>query len=129
MTTWKVFGSRRLILRCDPDICLEGLIKITKHLNQDILSPGPSFEPGTSRIRNRSDNHSTTMFGYSEWRREASSYIHPASHKSFILLCGYKLMGQSVYWILGLYLHHTFRYAYMFSTVGSLLQSASKCTS
>jgi hypothetical protein len=37
-------------------------MKTTKNLNQRIRSPGPRFEPGTSRIRNMSVNHSTTTF-------------------------------------------------------------------
>jgi hypothetical protein len=44
-------------------IRLEGLRKTTKNLNQDSLSPRPRFEPGSSRIRSRSANHSTTTFG------------------------------------------------------------------
>jgi hypothetical protein len=34
-------------------------------LNQDSRSSGPRIEPGSSRIRSRSVNHSTTMFGAS----------------------------------------------------------------
>jgi hypothetical protein len=51
-----------LILRYYPRIRLEGFKKITKDLSQYSRSPG-RVEPGTSRIRSRSVNHSTTKFG------------------------------------------------------------------
>jgi hypothetical protein len=35
-----------------------------ENLSQDSRLPGPRSEPGTSRIRSRSVNHSTTMFCY-----------------------------------------------------------------
>jgi hypothetical protein len=49
---WKGFGTKRsgIILRCYPDIPLEGLRKAMKNFNYDIRSPGPKIEPGTSRI-------------------------------------------------------------------------------
>jgi hypothetical protein len=40
-----------------------GLKKTTKNLNHHSRSPGPRFEPGTSQIRSRSVNHSTTTLG------------------------------------------------------------------
>jgi hypothetical protein len=55
-------SGRGLILRYYPGICLEGLRRTTKDLNQDSRSPGPRFEPGTSRIRSSVINHSTTTF-------------------------------------------------------------------
>jgi hypothetical protein len=61
-----VESGRGQILRYYPGIRLEGLQKTTKNLNQDRGSPGPRIEPGTSRIRSRSVNHSTTTFGV--WR-------------------------------------------------------------
>jgi hypothetical protein len=65
MVNWKGFG-RKLSwpnFWYYPVIRLDGLRKTTKNLNQDSLPPGPRFEPGTSRIRSRSVNHSTTTFG------------------------------------------------------------------
>jgi hypothetical protein len=55
--------GRGLVLRFCSGVCMEGLRKTTKNLNQDSRSPVPRFEPGTSRIRNRSVNRSTTTFG------------------------------------------------------------------
>jgi hypothetical protein len=62
---WKdlVGSGQGLTLRYHPSISLEGLRKTTKTLNKDSRSPGPRIEPGTSRIRSRSANHSTTSFG------------------------------------------------------------------
>jgi hypothetical protein len=51
-----------LILRYYPGISMEGLRKTTKNLSQDSRSPGPRFDPGTSRTRSRRVNHSTTNF-------------------------------------------------------------------
>jgi hypothetical protein len=42
---------------------LEGLNKTMKNLNQDSRSPGPIFEPGTSRIQSWIVNYSTTTLG------------------------------------------------------------------
>jgi hypothetical protein len=52
-----------LLLRYYPGIRLEGLRKTTKTLNQDSRSPGTRIECGTSRIRSRGINRSTTTFG------------------------------------------------------------------
>jgi len=49
------------ILRYYPGICLEGLRKITKNLNQDSWLPEPRFEPRTSRMWSRSINHCQFM--------------------------------------------------------------------
>jgi hypothetical protein len=43
-------------------IRLEGVRKTTKKLKQDSWSPGPKFEPETSRIRSRSVNNSAMTF-------------------------------------------------------------------
>jgi hypothetical protein len=43
-----------------PSIHLKGLRKTKINLNQDSRSPISRFKPGTSRIRGRSVNHSTT---------------------------------------------------------------------
>jgi hypothetical protein len=51
-------SGRNLISRYCPSICLEGLNKTTKKPKSRQPVPGPRFEPGTSRILNRSVNHS-----------------------------------------------------------------------
>jgi hypothetical protein len=51
-----------LILRYYPSIHLEGLRKTTNNLNHDSWSPGPRFEPRTSRILSRSVNHSRGIY-------------------------------------------------------------------
>jgi hypothetical protein len=59
-----VVGSGRgVILRYYPGIRLEGRRKSTNTLYQDSRTPGLRIEPGTSRRRSRSVNHSTTAFG------------------------------------------------------------------
>jgi hypothetical protein len=58
-----VESGRGLILRYYPRICLKWLRKTTRNLHRDSRSPGPTFEPGTSRMRSRSVNHSATTFG------------------------------------------------------------------
>jgi hypothetical protein len=42
---------------------MEGLRKTMRNLNQDSRLLGPRIEPGTSQIRSRRFNYSTTMFG------------------------------------------------------------------
>jgi hypothetical protein len=62
-------SGRNLILRY-PDIHLEWLSKTTKPLSR---SPAfrPRFETGTSRIRSRTFNHSTTMFAIDvQWKSD-----------------------------------------------------------
>jgi hypothetical protein len=61
----KGFGRKRSLpsLRYCAGIRLERLRKTTKILNQHSRSPVPRFEPGTSRIRSRSVDHSITTFG------------------------------------------------------------------
>jgi hypothetical protein len=58
----KRFGRKRSWrnLRYYDGIRLEGQRKTTKTPNQHSRLPGSRFEPGTSRIRNSSFNHSTT---------------------------------------------------------------------
>jgi hypothetical protein len=53
-------------LRYYAGIRLEGLTRTTEILNQNSRSPPPIFESGTSRIRSRTVNHSTTNFDDSE---------------------------------------------------------------
>jgi hypothetical protein len=62
MMNLKGFGrsGRDLILKYYAGIRLEGLRKTAK---TSIRSPGLRIEPGTSRIRSRNVNHSTTTFG------------------------------------------------------------------
>jgi hypothetical protein len=62
--------GRDLILRHYSRVRLKGLTKTTKNLNQDSRLPGQRFEPGTSRIRNRSVSHSTMTFGVGPRRSE-----------------------------------------------------------
>jgi hypothetical protein len=63
---WKGFGRKwswpnfKVLTRHSP----EGTEKTMKDLNQDSRSPGMRIEPGTSQIRSRSVNHSTTTFGH-----------------------------------------------------------------
>jgi hypothetical protein len=67
MMTGKGFvagSGHGVILRYSAGIRLKGLRKTTKNLSQDSLSLGPRIEPGTSRIRSRSVNHSTTTSGH-----------------------------------------------------------------
>jgi hypothetical protein len=63
---WKGFGRNgsRPNLRSYPSIRLEILRKTMKNLNEDSLSPGPRFEPGTSRIRSRSVNAQAERTGH-----------------------------------------------------------------
>jgi hypothetical protein len=65
MMNWKGFCRKRSWpnLRYYSAIRVKGLRKSTKNLNQNSRSPGPRIEPGTSRIRSISVNHSTTTFG------------------------------------------------------------------
>jgi hypothetical protein len=70
MMNLKVFGRKRSWPNFKVDyyrgICLEELRKTTKHLNQQSQSSGPTFEPGTYRLRNRSVNRWTATFGVNE---------------------------------------------------------------
>jgi hypothetical protein len=63
MMNCKRFGRKRLwhVLRYYHSIQPEVLRKTT-NLNQNSRSPGPRIEPGTSQIRSRSVDHSTTTF-------------------------------------------------------------------
>jgi hypothetical protein len=72
MMNWKHFvgSGHGLILRYYPGIRLAGLRKITKTLNYDSLYPEPRIEPGISRIRSMSVNHSITTFGWDERMNE-----------------------------------------------------------
>jgi hypothetical protein len=54
-----------LILRYYPRICLKGQRKTIKILSEWLVSVA-RFEPGTSRIKSRSVNHLTMMFGASQ---------------------------------------------------------------
>jgi hypothetical protein len=62
---WKGFGRKRswpnfkVISRNS----LGGTEENYENLNQGSRSPDPRFEPGISRIRSKSVNHSTTTFG------------------------------------------------------------------
>jgi hypothetical protein len=71
---------RGLILRYYPGIRVEGLRKTTKNLNQDSRSPGSRFEAGTSQIRSRTINHSTTTFGGTSGER--GGYFNMFDHGS-----------------------------------------------
>jgi hypothetical protein len=72
MMKWKHFvgSGHDLILRYYPGIHVAGLRKITKNLSHDSLYPGPRIEPGISRIRSMSVNHSITTFGGTKERKE-----------------------------------------------------------
>jgi hypothetical protein len=63
---WKGCGRKRSLpyLRDYLVICLEGPRETTRNLS-GLSVCGPRFEPGTSRIRSRNVNHSTTKFGSS----------------------------------------------------------------
>jgi hypothetical protein len=65
MMTWKGFGRKQswTNLRYYLGIQLEGQSKNTKNLIQDSQLPELRIEPRTSRIRSKSVNRSTTMFG------------------------------------------------------------------
>jgi hypothetical protein len=74
-------------------IHMVGLRKTTKKLIQDSRSPGPRFEPGTSRIRSRSVNQSTTTLwhyfqhmGYIKERIHLGSYQLSKQTAAFILV-------------------------------------------
>jgi hypothetical protein len=64
MMNWKGFGRRRswpnfnVLSRHSPG----GTEKNYEKICQGIRSSGPRFEPGTSRLRSKNVNHSTTMF-------------------------------------------------------------------
>jgi hypothetical protein len=64
LMNWKVFSRKRswsnykVLFRHSPGETEEN----HENLNHDSRSPGPIIEPGTSRIRSRSVNRSTTMF-------------------------------------------------------------------
>jgi hypothetical protein len=62
-----VGSGHGLILRYYPGIRLEGLRKTTRNLNQGSQSTGLRIKLGTSRMWNRSVNHSTTTFGNTGW--------------------------------------------------------------
>jgi hypothetical protein len=62
-----VESGHGLILRYCPGMRLEGLRKTKKNVKQDSWSPGPRFETRTSRIRSRSLDHLTMMFGEPAW--------------------------------------------------------------
>jgi hypothetical protein len=66
--TWKGFG-RKMSWRNFKVLSQNssgGTEKKRGNPNQDSRSSGPIFEPESSRIRNRSANHSTTTFGFFE---------------------------------------------------------------
>jgi hypothetical protein len=75
---WKWFGRKRLwrVLRYYRGIRLQGLKKNTRNLSRDSRLLGPRSEAGTSRIRSRNINHSTTTFGapWNEWVRISVLY-------------------------------------------------------
>jgi hypothetical protein len=76
MVSRKGFGSKLSwpYLRYYPGIRLEELRKTTKILNHDSLSPGPRFEPETSRMRSRNVvNHPTMTFVRVAVRNRVSS--------------------------------------------------------
>jgi hypothetical protein len=94
-----------LILRYYSGIRLERLRKPMKNINQLSRSQGPRIKTGTSRIRSRSVNHSTTTFAFPSWKppSQRSICIFPSHRVLHLSSCCFPEVLQPIFSLYSLY--------------------------